>query len=106
MGFDRAFAGARRDRVIFDLLFNFLRVADFVDNPVETNVVATYFVTFSVQDSAGNMAQVQRLVIVQAQRSGGGGTLGLMDLLALLILGSIANARPGRFVNSIPVRCP
>jgi acyl-CoA thioesterase-1 len=63
------------------------------DNPVESNVAATYAVTYSVADSAGNAAQAERTVVVRAgavpgpqASSGGGGTAGILELLALLIL--------------------
>jgi hypothetical protein len=36
------------------------------DNPVDSNVATTYTVTYSVADSAGNEAQAQRTVIVEA----------------------------------------
>jgi hypothetical protein len=39
----------------------------FVDNPVDANTVGTYTVTYTVQDSAGNPAEAQRTVIVQAE---------------------------------------
>jgi len=38
-----------------------------VDNPVDSDTVGTYTVTYTVQDSAGNPAQAQRTVIVQAE---------------------------------------
>jgi hypothetical protein len=37
-----------------------------VDNPVDTAVPGTYTVTYTVEDSAGNQAQAQRTVIVEA----------------------------------------
>ena len=60
-----------------------------------TAVAATYTVTYSVQDTAGNSAQVQRTVIVQApapppSSGGGGGSIGLTDLLLLTIFGCVA----------------
>ena len=60
-----------------------------------TSVAATYTVTYSVQDTAGNSAQVQRTVIVRApapppSSGGGGGSIGLADLLLLTIFGCVA----------------
>jgi hypothetical protein len=86
-----------------------------VDNPVNTAVAGTYTVTYSVNDTAGNLAQAQRTVTVRAatppppprSSGGGGGSAGLIDVLALLLLtllvaggraapGPIAGRRPRR----------
>jgi hypothetical protein len=63
-----------------------------VSNPVDTNVIGTYTVTYDVVDSAGNAATTsQRSVNVQAHDAGGGGgggsigmELGLLALIPLL----------------------
>jgi hypothetical protein len=67
-----------------------------VDNRVNTNVVGTYMVTYTVSDTAGHSSQAQRTVTVRAQDSGGGGggdggggSTGLLDLF-LLALGGVA----------------
>jgi hypothetical protein len=68
-----------------------------VDSPVNVNVPGTYTVLYSVEDTAGNAAQVQRTVIVQAAPApppspptqpsgGGGGSSGLIDLFVLAII--------------------
>jgi hypothetical protein len=59
-----------------------------VNNPVNVNIPATYTVTYSVQDSAGNMAQAQRTVTVNrapTPPSSGGGSSGLIELFILAI---------------------
>lgn len=61
-----------------------------VDNPVNTQVLGAYTVTYSVVDSAGNGSQAQRTVVVQRQLDGGGGSAGPGDLLALLLLAAAA----------------
>jgi hypothetical protein len=88
-----------------------------VDNPVNNAIAGTYTVTYSVNDTAGNMAQAQRTVTVRAatpppppprSSGGGGGSAGLIDVLALLLLtllvaggrvapGTIAGRRPRRW---------
>lgn len=60
-----------------------------VDNPVNINAAGTYTITYSVSDTAGNMAQAQRSVTVRSNASGGGGgggSVGVAMLLALLLL--------------------
>jgi hypothetical protein len=71
-----------------------------VDNPVDTNQVGTYTVTYSVEDQAGNSDVATRTVIVQAappppppQSSGGGGAASHLALTALALL---ALCRGGR----------
>ena len=74
-----------------------------VDNPVNTAVAGTYTVTYSVQDSAGNMAQVQRTVIVQAAppppKKKGGGSMGLAELLAFAMFGLAVGHRRRRDIR-------
>jgi hypothetical protein len=67
-----------------------------IDNRVNTNVVGTYTVTYTVSDTAGHSSQAQRTVTVRAQDTGGGGggdggggSTGLLDLF-LLALGGVA----------------
>jgi hypothetical protein len=63
-----------------------------VANPVDTNVIGTYTVSYDVVDSAGNAAPtLQRSINVQARDAGGGGgggsvgvELGMLALLSLL----------------------
>jgi hypothetical protein len=63
-----------------------------VSNPVDTNVIGTYTVSYDVVDSAGNAAPtLQRSVNVQARDAGGGGgggsigvELGFLALIPLL----------------------
>ncbi|HEU4617935.1 MAG TPA: putative Ig domain-containing protein [Gammaproteobacteria bacterium] len=73
-----------------------------VTNPVDTNVIGAYTVSYDVVDSSGNAAPtLQRTVNVQARDAGGGGGggsvgigLGLLGLAALLArrrLGSISH---------------
>jgi len=73
-----------------------------VDNPVNTNIATTYTVTYTVQDSAGNMAQAQRTVIVRAAPTpppSGGGSVGLFELLMFALFtfacGAARRRRPG-----------
>jgi Bacterial surface protein, Ig-like domain/Putative Ig domain/Immunoglobulin domain len=70
-----------------------------VDNPVNSSVLGTYIVAYSVTDTAGNQSQARRTVIVQRQADGGGGSTGWWDLFALLGLGLPAawrrRRRPG-----------
>jgi hypothetical protein len=74
------------------------------DNPVDSAIPATYTVTYSVADSAGNAAQAERTVVVRAasvpvarQRSSGGGSAGTLELLTLLMLAAAAQAMHKRF---------
>jgi len=75
-----------------------------VDNPVDSGVPATYTVTYSVADSAGNEGRAERTVTVQAQSTtagqpsgGGGGVAGILELLALLAMaGRMTVKRPNR----------
>jgi len=62
-----------------------------VTNPVNTTVLGTYTVTYTVSDLSGNAAKpVTRTVNVQPQAAaiegGGGGALGLEVLAGLLLL--------------------
>jgi acyl-CoA thioesterase-1 len=85
------------------------------DNPVNSSVPATYTVTYSVSDSAGNEARAQRTVTVRAesntagqQSGGGGGFAGIFELLALLVVAAAcrvpqarARRRPFHFVQPV-----
>ncbi len=58
-----------------------------VDNPVDTNVIGRYSVTYDVADSAGNVSTVTRMVEVvprQGVGGGGGGAAGLALMLLAL----------------------
>jgi len=55
-----------------------------VDNPVDTNVIGRYSVTYDVVDSDGNVSTVTRTVEVvprEAEGGGGGGAAGVALLL-------------------------
>ncbi|MBN1236946.1 MAG: VCBS repeat-containing protein, partial [Gammaproteobacteria bacterium] len=70
-----------------------------VDNPVDTDVIGTYTVTYSVVDSAGNRATLTRTVEVQARSGsggGGGGAAGIPLLLLALVTAWIRRIRSGR----------
>ncbi len=77
-----------------------LTAAIVVVNPVNTNAPATYTVTYTVEDSVGNMAQAERTVTVQAAppppppppppSGGGGGSTGLVELLTIAMFGLLA----------------
>ena len=71
-----------------------------VDNPVDTALVGTYLVTFTVSDDAGNVAApVQRTVNVgvrEPQGGGGGGAVGLYCLMLLLLPAFTAGLRRRR----------
>lgn len=58
-----------------------------VDNPVDTDVIGTYTITYEVTDSAGNKATATRTVEVQAREAagGGGGATGILLLLLLAV---------------------
>ncbi len=61
------------------------------NNPVDVSLAGVYTVSYSVNDSAGNSAQAQRLVTVSAApppppRSGGGGSAGLTEVTIVLLL--------------------
>ncbi len=65
-----------------------------VDNPVDTNVIGRYSVTYEVVDRAGERATATRLVEVVARSpngGGGGGTAG--PLLLALLLGGLSLRR-------------
>jgi hypothetical protein len=66
-----------------------------VDGTVNTQVVGTYTLTYSVTDTAGNEAQAQRSVVVQRppDDGGGGGAAGFVELLALALLAAGAPRR-------------
>jgi hypothetical protein len=80
-----------------------------IDNRVDTNTPGTYTVTYTVVDSAGNQAQAERTVIVEAapppartDRGGGGGAVAILEVLAsILMLRAICGYRrrsaPGRY---------
>jgi hypothetical protein len=79
-----------------------------VDNPVDTGQAGIYTITYTVEDTAGNTAQAQRTVAVQAapppppvSSGGGGGSIGLAELLALVLAASLLTA--GRIL--FPDRC-
>ncbi len=73
-----------------------------VDNPVNTALVGTYTVTYSVADRAGNSSQAQRTVRVAAVTGvggGGGGALGpawLLLLACLAVPAAVLAGRPAR----------
>jgi hypothetical protein len=59
-----------------------------VTNPVDTNVIGTYTVTYNVTDLSGNKAApLTRTVSVQARQSSGGGGGGAADAFLVLLLG-------------------
>ena len=66
-----------------------------VHNPVDTGQAGIYTITYTVEDTAGNTAQAQRTVTVQAappppvSSGGGGGSVGLAELLALAMAASL-----------------
>ena len=64
------------------------------DNPVNTTVVGTYTVTYTVSDFAGNEAvPITRTVnVIPSSGSGGGGGGGALSLWMLLILGTVFGA--------------
>jgi hypothetical protein len=68
-----------------------------IDNPVDTDTPGTYTVTYAVVDSAGNQAQAERTVIVEAAPpppppqtdrggGGGGGAVAPIELLASVLM--------------------
>jgi hypothetical protein len=71
-----------------------------VTNPVNTALIGTFTVTYSVSDLSGNAATpVTRTVIVEpppAVGGGGGGAFGMETSLALLLLLAIWRARSNR----------
>ena len=56
-----------------------------VDNPVDTNVIGRYSVTYDVADSAGNMSTVTRIVEVVPQEGAGGGGGGAAGIVLVLL---------------------
>ncbi len=73
-----------------------------VSNPVDTNTIATYAVTYNVSDAAGNAAtEVSRTVTVEAatppppppRSSGGGGSVSIPGALGLLLFLVVMSAR-------------
>ena len=78
-----------------------------VVNPVNTALVATFTITYSVSDLSGNAATpVTRTVTVapQAEGGGGGGGVGIEFVLALLLLtlwrgGGASGGDPTRLLN-------
>jgi hypothetical protein len=78
-----------------------------VTNAVDTKVLGSYTVTYSVSDLSGNAATpVTRTVNVQPQpdaQGGGGGALGL-ELLALLLAAAITARNRGALAKSLPSR--
>ncbi|HEX7080499.1 MAG TPA: immunoglobulin-like domain-containing protein [Gammaproteobacteria bacterium] len=83
-----------------------------VDNPVDTNVIGRYSVTYDVVDSAGNVTTATRTVEVVPREpagGGGGGAAGaaLLLLVSCAMLGRRGNAKtrgPRRRAHS--ERCP
>jgi hypothetical protein len=67
-----------------------------VDNPVDTNVIGRYSVTYEVVDSAGNLATATRIVEVKARPPVGGGGGGAAGLALLLLAGGASFARSRR----------
>ena len=61
-----------------------------VDNPVDTNVIGVYLITYSVLDRSGNAATpITRTVTVDVRQGtggGGGGAAGVGMLLSLLVV--------------------
>lgn len=62
-----------------------------IDNPVDTNVIGRYSVTYDVVDGAGNVGTATRTVEVVPREPGGGGGGGAAGI-ALLLLLSAASA--------------
>jgi len=79
-----------------------------VTNPVNTALIGTFTITYSVSDLSGNAATpVTRTVIVEpppAVGGGGGGAFGMETSLALLLLLAIWRARSSRREVRRPVR--
>ena len=67
-----------------------------VDNPVNTAIVGTYLVTYSVADRAGNLSELQRTVKVTAVTGTGGGGGGVWGWLGALVLAGLAVLRRRR----------
>jgi hypothetical protein len=67
-----------------------------VANPVNTAVVGTYTVTYTVRDRSGNAAvpvtRTVRVVVQQGASGGGGGAVGLL-LIGLLLIAAVARPR-------------
>ena len=64
------------------------------DNPVNTAVIGTHTVTYTVVDSSGNAAvPVTRTVTIAARQGTGGGGGGAFDLVALLLVAALALLR-------------
>jgi VCBS repeat-containing protein len=61
-----------------------------VDNPVNTALVGTYTVTYTVADRAGNVSEVPRTVRVTAVTGVGGGGGGAISIYWLLLCGCLA----------------
>jgi hypothetical protein len=66
-----------------------------VDDPVDTAVPGTYMVTYTVEDSAGNQAQAQRTVIVEAARVDQPPTITLNGAATVTITEGDTYADPG-----------
>lgn len=64
-----------------------------IDNPVDTNVIGRYSVTYDVIDSAGNEGTATRTVEVVPREPGGGGGGGAAGVALLLLLSAGARAR-------------
>lgn len=64
-----------------------------VDNPVDTNVLARYSVTYDVADSAGNLATATRTVEVLPREPAGGGGGGATGVALLLLVSCAIFAR-------------
>jgi hypothetical protein len=75
-----------------------------VSNPVNTALLGTYTVTYTVSDLAGNAAApVRRTVNIQPQPAaseGGGGALGLEALAALLLAAALSASQRRRRRNT------
>lgn len=70
-----------------------------VDGSVNTAIVGSYRITYTVSDRASNTSQISRTVIVGVNQGtgGGGGGGGTLSLLAFLLLGTIVLAARSRF---------
>lgn len=66
-----------------------------VDNTVNTAIVGTYQVSYSVADRAGNISEAKRTVKITAVTGVGGGGGGAWGAIALLMLSSLVALRRG-----------
>ncbi len=76
-----------------------LTTAIVVDNPVDTNVIGRYSVTYDVVDSDGNVSTVTRTVEVVPREPEGGGGGGAAGLALLLLVSFCIFARRTRMLG-------